>query len=307
MDRWRVRHALLRLVAPWIALVSMGLFAEARADPSAELEKAHSAYVAHKYADAEVRLRALLDPKTGTPGDPDAVADARMYLGAVLVAEQRREEADAVFLQLLNDRPDYQPDPLRVSLQAINALIDARTAHRERFAALEADRVRKAQEAKARVEAERQRAASRLAMLERLAGEEVVVERHSRWMATIPFGVGQFQNGQIALGATLLAGESVLGAGAVVGAILTLYNYGQVNRALVRGDGTALGYQTRLFLAADVGDAFAGAFALAAIGGVIHAQLTFVRDRVEIHKRTIPPLSLVPFVGPGVVGFGGTF
>ena len=40
--------------------------APACADAVSDLEKAHNAYVAHKYDDAEARLRALLDPRAGT-------------------------------------------------------------------------------------------------------------------------------------------------------------------------------------------------------------------------------------------------
>src|SRR5262249_55899672 len=102
-----------RRVLAAIALVALlaAPSRETRADTASDLEKAHSAYVAHEYSDAEKRLRALLEQQSERL-DPDSLADARMYLGAVLLAEGRRNEADAVFEQLLLDKPDYQPDPL---------------------------------------------------------------------------------------------------------------------------------------------------------------------------------------------------
>ena len=106
----------------------------ARADALSDLEKAHNAYVAHKYDDAEARLRALLDPHAGTLKDADNIADARMYLGATLLAQGKKADAEAVFEQLLRDKPDYQPDSLRVTLQAIDALIDVRSRMREELA-----------------------------------------------------------------------------------------------------------------------------------------------------------------------------
>jgi hypothetical protein len=303
------------------------LFASARAahaDAASDLEKAHSAYVAHKYEDAEARLRVLLDPRAPNAlKDADAIADARMYLGAVLVAEGKKDEAAAVFEHLLIDRPDYQPDPLRVSLPAVDALIDARSRLRERLAAIQAEKVRAAQEQRALLEAETRKAATRLAMLEKLATEEVITERHSRWLALVPFGVGQFQNGQDAAGWSLLVTESALVLGSAIGAGIALHDVGQANDALVRQDGTASGYQQRAQQAALVGNLFAGAFGVLAAAGIAHAELSFVPQRVQVRKRDLPPLALgrrvaplaplvAPLPGPGraegvVLGARGAF
>lgn len=309
MNRSDVRKALVWLVAAWAALVVLSPAKELRADPSSDLEKAHSAYVAHKYEDAEKRLRALLDRQTGTLTDPDAVADARMYLGAVLVAEGKKDEAAQVFEELLLDRPDYQPDPLRVSLQGIDALIDARTKLRDRLEAIQAEKVRKAQEERARIEASRQRAAERQATIEKLAAEQVIIERNSRWIGILPFGVGQFQNRQTALAWMFLSSESLFAVGSVVGAAAWVYNVGQENTYDVakRNANAARQYEGRATSAFLVGNVFAGAFAFAAIAGIVHAQLTFVPEFVEIRKRPLPPLSLSPGIGPAGVGLTGTF
>lgn len=202
-----------------VAVLAIALAAsrDARADAAADSEKAHNAYVAHQYDEAESRLRALLDPQGGTLKDPDAVADARMYLGATLVAEKKNDEAAAEFALLLSDKPEYQPDALRVSLDAIDAFTDARARNRDKLAAIQAERVRKAQEEKARAELERQKAAVRLAMLERMAGTEVVTTQNSRLIALIPFGAGQFQNGQTALAWTLLVSEGLFAVGSGIG------------------------------------------------------------------------------------------
>ncbi|HXX66226.1 MAG TPA: hypothetical protein VEK07_03540 [Polyangiaceae bacterium] len=308
MDRFAVRKALVWLVAAWAALIVSSSSGDARADPASDLEKAHSAYVAHKYDDAEKRLRALLDPQTGTLTDPDAVADARMYLGAVLVAEGKKDVAAEVFEQLLLERPDYQPDPLRVALQGIDALIDARTRLRDRLEAIQAEKVRKAQEERARIEASRQRAAERQALIEKLAAEEVVIERSSRWIALVPFGVGQFQNRQAALGWMFLSSESVFAVGSVVGAAAWLYNVGQEDASIARRNATTANlYEGRARSAFVVGDVFAAAFAFAAIAGIVHAELTFVPEFVETRSRPLPPVSVFPAIGPRGVGIGATF
>jgi hypothetical protein len=313
--------------ATWLVVASCLAGAgsrEARADAFSDLEKAHNAYVAHKYDDAESRLRALLDPHTGTLKDPDTVADARMYLGASLLAQGKKADAATVFEQLLRDKPDYQPDPLRVTLQATDALIDARSRLREELAASMAEKVRQAQEEKARLEAEKQKAAQRLAMLEKLASEETVTERHSRWLALLPFGVGQFQNGQTGLGIGFLVVESLAVIGNVVSQIILLYNENQTSNAVSTGSLTAAGYHARARDAYYAGDIFAAGFAATAIAGIVHAQLTFVPERVEVRQRPLPPVStltltplVVPLVSRGgagdtegrgvILGVGGSF
>lgn len=172
----------------------------ARADAKDDLEKAHNAYMTHRYDDAETRLRALLDPTRSGLKDPDSIADARMYLAAVLLAEKKTEEAASTLEDLLNARPDYQADPMRVALEAIDALTDTKARLRDKLNAKKAEEFRKVQEEKAKLEVEHQKQVLRLAMLEKLATTEVVVERHSRWLSLVPFGVGQFQNGQTAEG-----------------------------------------------------------------------------------------------------------
>jgi hypothetical protein len=230
-----------------------------------------------------------------------------MYLGAVLLAEGNKEEAARTFEALLLEKPDYQPDPLRVSLDAIDGFIDARTRLRDRLASIQAEQVRKVQEEKAKAEAEKQKAALRLATLEKLASTEIVTERHSRWLALVPFGVGQFQNRQDTLGWVFLSSEVLLGVASAAGAGVTLYEQLQANDAVQRRDGTEIGYENRAQIAAIVADLFGAGFFAVAIGGVVHAQLTFVPEHVETRKREIPPLSLAPMVGPGMLGLRGSF
>lgn len=291
-----------------LSLVLLGGLVEARADELSDLEKAYAAYAARKYVDAEQRLRALLNPTSGTLKDPDRVADARMYLGAVLLAEGRRTDALAVFQRLLLEKEDYQPDPLRIPLEALDALIDVRSQIGEKVRALQVERARQQQDEQAKVEAEKQRAAVRIAVLEKLAGEEIVIERNSRWIAVLPFGVGQFQNRQDTLGWTFLVAESALGAGSIVAAGLTLYNESNASNALARNDSAqATGYYERARTAWLVNATFFGAFVTTAIVGVVHAESTFSPERVQVRRRTLPSLSLFPVVGPAGVGFVAKF
>jgi transcription elongation GreA/GreB family factor len=290
------------------AAVAMGTLVPgvARADARADLEKAHNAYAARRYDDAEARLRALL--ASGELKDPDTIADARMYLGATLLAEKKDEDAARTFELLLTDKPEYQPDPLRVSLEAQDAFTDAKTRMHDRLAAMQAERVRQAQAAQAKLEEEKQRQARRLVMLEDLASTETVIERHSRWFALVPFGAGQFQNGQTAEGWLFLLGEGLLAGGSVVASGFSVYYATQAGQQYNdQNFGASNGYTRAARLAAYTGDVLAGALVLAGVGGIIHAQATFVPETVEKRKRAIPQLSLTPMIGPGGLGLGGTF
>jgi hypothetical protein len=310
LDRDQVRGALWRSNARWVALllVVLGGPADLRADELGDLEKAYGAYAAHRYADAEARLRALLDPATGKLKDEDAIADARMYLAATLLAESKTREAANVLERLLLDKPDYQADPLRIPLPALDALADARSQQRDKLTAIKEEKARKAQQERERVEAEKRKAAARLATLEQLASEEVVVERHSRFWALLPFGVGQFQNRQTALGWGFLVSESALAAGSAVSAALTLNNAAQANVELDRHQPTLAGdYNKRAQEDSLAGNIFAGAFALVAVAGIIQAELAFVPEHREVRRRPLPPLSLTPVAGPGSIGIKGRF
>ena len=119
-----------------------------------------------------------------------------------------------MFEQLLRDKPDYQPDSLRVTLQAVDALIDVRSRMREELASIQADRVRQAQEEKAQRgrRAPGRRCAWRCSRSS--PSEETVIHGNSRWLALVPFGVGQFQNRQTALGWTFLATSRSSSSGA---------------------------------------------------------------------------------------------
>jgi hypothetical protein len=300
-----VRGALLRSNARWVALllVVLGGPAGLRADELGDLEKAYGAYAAHRYTDAEARLRALLDPATGKLKDEDAIADARMYLAATLLAESKTREAANVLERLLLDKPDYQADPLRIPLPALDALADARSQQRDKLTAIKEEKARKAQQEREKVEAEKRKAAARFATLEQLASQEVVVERHSRFWALLPFGVGQFQNRQTALGWGLLVSESALAAGSAVSAALTLNNAAQANDEIHRHQPTLAGeYNQRAQEDAIAGNIFAGAFALVAVAGIIQAELAFVPEHREVRRRPLPPLSLTPVAGPGSIG-----
>lgn len=274
----------------------------ARADDQSDVSKARAAYEAKNYEDAERRLRAMLDPDTGTLRDPNLRTQARMYWGATLLALKRAPEASAVFETLLLDDPSFEPDPLSFPGEVIDAFIDTRKRIIDKINAAKIEQARLAAERKAREEEERRRAAERLRLLEKLATEQKVTERHSRWVAAIPFGVGQFQNGQKALGFAFLGSEALfLAAGAIT---IPFYRDQRGNGfdAYSQGDNQrATAYFDRANNLRIANFALFGAFAFTAIVGILHAELTFVPDVVETKKRPLPTVGITPY------GIGGRF
>lgn len=112
------------------ASLALALSRDARAQGRAELEKARAAYIARNYAEAEERLRALVDPSTGTK-ERAVLSQARMVLGAALLAEGKREPAEEVFEKLILEDPAFEPDPLGFPGDVINTFIDTRVQLQE--------------------------------------------------------------------------------------------------------------------------------------------------------------------------------
>jgi hypothetical protein len=283
----------------------------ARADDASDLAKARAAYEARNYEEADRRIKSMLDPDTGTLKDPSLRSRARVVWGAALLGLHRPAEASAVFESLLLDDPAFEPDPLSFPSDVVEAIIDTRKRIIDKINLAKADQVRLVAERKAREEEEKRRAAEHLRLVEKLASEETVIERHSRWRALVPFGVGQFQNGQDALGWTLLVSESVMLAGAIVAFPFWYYNRGRVND-LAGADATKdplRSYVSRANAAEAANWIFNGAFGALWAIGVLHAEATFVPDAKETRKRQIG--RVVPLIEPqrggGVLGIRGSF
>jgi hypothetical protein len=261
----------------------------AHADGRAELEKARASFHALKWNDAEERLRALLDPKTGLKERP-LISQARMYLGATLILEGKKDEAKGIFEKLVLDDPSFEPDPLSFPGDAINTFIDVRSSL--------LDEIRKASQTAARLEAERRKReeaeneANRI-WLERLkaqAGEEKITVRNSRIVASIPFGVGQFQNRQPILGWIFLGAEVAALAGTCVTYGMFRYARDRENEELLLYNQLSPKWHNRAQDLRFANLGFAGGFLAIAAIGVIQANVAFVPETPEKKKRDLPPL-----------------
>lgn len=265
----------------------------ARADARTDLEKARVSFLSKNWADAEVRLRAILDPQHGVK-DRAILSQARMYLGAVLNGQGRTDEAKELFEKLARDDPGYDPDPLGFPADAINTFIDVRAALVEQIRIDSVRRAREAAEKKAREDAEREAERLWLEKVKAQAGERDITVRNSRIVASIPFGVGQFQNQQHVLGGIFAGVE--LGALVGMGITTLMYRYARdrENEELNGTNQLAAQWHNRAEDIRIVNLSLLGGFLGAAAIGIVQANLSYVPERAEKRSRPLPPLEPAP-------------
>ncbi len=129
-------------------------------------------------------------------------------------------------------------------------------------------------------------------------------ETSARWMAAIPFGVGQFQNGNVGLGITFATGEALMGAASIASAVVTH----KLASTRVNGPGpvnlTRLNESLRLSVTANQ-IAFS-AWAALTVAGVIEAQVSLVpRRRDQTGPSVVATAAPVP--GGGTLGVRAVF
>ena len=299
------RARLAVLVAVLGLLVGGGAFG----DELAEFEKGRNSYSAGRYEEAAERFGDLLDPDHEERlRSPDLVERARIYWAASLIALGRLGEADEVIEAALRANPGAYPDPVIFPGPVVDRFTEVRGRIRQE---LEAKAAKKAHRERLRMEREmarRKKEKERVQKLEELARREVQVVRNSRWLAALPFGVGQFQNDQDALGWTFLTAEAALATTTLVTAAIVMDIQSKGNEPNV--DRPSL--NDRVTTLETINHWTFAAFVLTAAGGVAHAQLTFVPTKEEVRVRPLPDelraeptVSKVP--GGAVFGVRGTF
>lgn len=263
----------------------------ARADGRAELEKARVSFLARNWADAEERLRALIDPNTGLK-ERVLLSQARMYLGATLLAQSKTAAGKEVFEKLALDDPTFDPDPLSFPGDAINTYIDVRSSLLEQIKVANENATRLAAEKARREEAEREAQRVWLEKVKSQAAEEKITVRHSRIVASLPFGIGQFQNDQVVLGAVFLGAEVLALAGTAVTYGMYQYARAREDEELDRFDRLSPQWHQRAEDIRLVNLGFVAGFLATAALGIVQANLAFVPEKAERKPRDLPPLEV---------------
>lgn len=155
----------------------------------AQLQEAENAFRFQDYVTAEKLLYPLLHPEV-VISDPDDILKAREYLGACyywLGNEKRMEEE---FTALLTLSPTHRLDPFYYPPELIEKveLLRARLAELKVIS----------------VEGRERRDEKHTCVV-----PKETISRRSRWVAMLPFGVGQFYNGANVKGALFLTGETL--------------------------------------------------------------------------------------------------
>jgi hypothetical protein len=249
--------------------------------------------------------RALLYPDPRLAGDNEVAAHRLLALSYVHLHETRLAEQE--FHTLLQLREDFtldllDPPPARQMLDRI------RRRNREKLEQL-AEQRRREETARRRRELEAQQTpptapapppAPRLVL-------ERTIEKHSRLVSLVPFGVGQFQNGDRKKGYALLATESFFAAASIglFASVLIVFPDGRY-----RTDSDPARDQTHLARGLQLSQILTGAvFWAEVLYGLIDARIHFVPQVVR--ERKLPEAThggLVPrrpVIAPLVLSGGG--
>src|SRR6185312_795439 len=177
--------------------------APARLSSREAFERGRTAFGRAEYRRAIEILNPLVYPEVLLDSEGEVVQAHRM-LGVAYLYTNRPEEAKREFHKLLELRPDYRFDPLldpQPVVDAFNAVVQEEEAE---IAAIELRRRQRDAELAARRQRE--------ARLRATPAPPLVYERHSYLLNFVPFGAGQFQNGQRRRGWLFLGLEGGLAA-----------------------------------------------------------------------------------------------
>ena len=287
-------------IVPVLVALALAMLATPRVAAADALETfldGRAAYQAGDYPRAVAILEDLLLP---VPASDDVllVCQARKFLmaGYVLVRDEAAARDEA--RRLLSDESCRDSALDRDAFpEAVVSLYDqVRVALEQEERAAEARR-RQAQQEERRRQLSEQLRVETIRELVEVAQQQVVEERNSRWVAALPFGVGQFRNGHRGTGLFFAIAEGLL-AGATFGTYL-YFEFG-IRRRVERFSGQAtvspdlfptlrtarlVQAERRTRISNQVLFSVTGAVMLA---GVIAAQVRYVPTRTEVRRRPLP-------------------
>jgi hypothetical protein len=257
----------------------------------AELRRIVGLSDAAKYEECVAELNRLLDPKGPRPlTEKSAIQTARLYHATCFIGMGKPELADAPLrAAILADLGMRPPDRLVFPGEVVDRFLRVQQEMQDEIRKAEKETVAKAvAEAAQRQKLENERWA-RMLLLERLAAQETIIERNRRWIAALPFGVGQFQNNDAALGYLFLSTEAVLGITALTA--LSVHTNIQTNADRTAAGSAVPGVNERLDAWHFVLTASSWAFVGVTAVGILEAQLSFVPEVRRVRKR---PASELP-------------
>jgi tetratricopeptide (TPR) repeat protein len=299
----------LQAQALWLALIAACTLAllhpaSAFANDLDQFQNARAAYDSQNYELAADLFRNLLAESAPDDRRPLAL-ESRKYLAAAVLFMGRKHEAEAQFEQLLRVEPDYVLDPLAFPDEVALVFNEVKSRLSIERARTEEERLRaQAAQSQQKDQLIKQRRENLDRLIELASTERVEVSR-SRWIAMMPFGIGQFQNDHDGLGLVLAVSE-----GALLGIAITTFFLHEHLRGQhpdtpqllenARTAETVYRYTNEISIAL---------FGVVAVTGIIDAQLRFKPSSYHERQRMLPP-DLTRFdlsVGPGGMSLTGSF
>ncbi len=206
-----LRHSLQAVL---LSLVILGAMASAaHASPNEELQKARESFLAGEYKTSIGQLTALLYP-TSRLAKASSIAEAHLLLGVSFFESGQSDSATREFEEAL-----FLDESLSLSTSLFTT--EAVTF----FDKTKAEIARKSTEAE-----QTERLARRQQAFNKAVQNLVVLEKYRYWVNFVPFGAGQFQNGQKGKGLAFFIGEAALG-----GTSVALWGYQVVRYGLSSG------------------------------------------------------------------------
>lgn len=259
---------------------------DVRLSDRAELEQIIELYMAGQYADCSSQLADFLNPKGKSPfKETRVIEQGRLYYASCTLLQGRRDVARRALRSALEENPlMHSPDSLTFPPPVVSLFLEVRDEVQQLITESEKEQVvrlrRENELARRRAEQREYRERE----FEKLARKEFVVAKNSRYLAAIPFGVGQFQNGNNVLGGAFLAGESLL--------LVTAVSSGLILADLTSKVAVGIEvepYNRRTRTAYDTLTWSSWALLGTAALGILEAQLSFKPERrLEERKRTLP-------------------
>jgi hypothetical protein len=257
-----------------------------RLGEEAELARGMGLYDTGQYSacvDAFERL--LASEGHGRLHSPAKIESARTYHGACLIGVGRTTDAERVFRDAILENPQMKaPDGLLFPEAVVELFLRVRESMLDEIRRAEQQRLQAAEAHAVQEQKLRERERQRVEELGAVAEKETVVEHHHRWIATIPFGVGQFQNDSVGLGWFFLLTESAA-TGLLAGSLFFEEWYrSQSDDPRRDPDWLNGGIRNARRLQC------VGGYGLLGLGlvGIVEAHLSFVPEVSSVRKRKLP-------------------
>ena len=261
--------------------------------PETILARAKQAYARGDYEVTVGLVRPLLYPAVQVASEDEVLAHTLLALSYFFLRDLPQSEQE--FSTLLQLDAAFRLDPVVDPPKAITFLEEIRRRNQQKLDEIAEQRRQERADEERRRRAEEE---ARLRQVQKPVVVERVIRRNSRLISLLPFGIGQFQNGDRGRGYALLATQVVFGA-----ASLALYAAVRLRWA----DGRyAASERVQALTLSYLSVGLGAAFWIDVIAGVVDALLRF-RPLIVEHETTIQPpppkkLGLAPFLSPGATG-----